>query len=304
MINVENLSKKFGEKYAVRNLSFKVSKGKIWGFLGANGAGKTTTMRILTGYLPPSEGKASVANLNPIMDARKLKSIVGYLPENPPLYFDMTVDGYLNFVGKIKGVKSKNLKERVDYSISKTGLEEVKGRLIRNLSKGYKQRVAIAQSLIHSPEVLILDEPTLGLDPAQIIEIRELIKSFKEDHTIILSTHILAEVTQICDGVVIINEGKLVAQGELNELTSSFSDREGIFIKIKKEGAEEKKFFESFDGVKKVEKFDGGFRVEWEKGKNLKDRIIREVVTKEMGLLELRPLSMDLEEIYLKAISQ
>ncbi|MEW6457315.1 MAG: ATP-binding cassette domain-containing protein [Acidobacteriota bacterium] len=304
MINVENLSKKFGEKYAVRNLSFKVSKGKIWGFLGPNGAGKTTTMRILTGYLPPSEGKASVANLDPIKDARKLKSIVGYLPENPPLYFDMTVDGYLNFVGKIKGVKSKNLKERVDYSISKTGLDEVRGRLIRNLSKGYKQRVAIAQSLIHSPEVLILDEPTLGLDPAQIIEIRELIKSFKEDHTIILSTHILAEVTQICDGVVIINEGKLVAQGELNELTSSFSDREGIFIKIRKEGAEEKKFFENFDGVKKVEKSDGGFRVEWEKGKNLKDRIIREVVIKEMGLLEVRPLSMDLEEIYLKAISQ
>ncbi|MGQ9619268.1 MAG: ABC transporter ATP-binding protein [Candidatus Aminicenantia bacterium] len=304
MIKVENLTKKYGEKVAVSNVSFEVEEGRIWGFLGPNGAGKTTTMRTITGYLPPTEGKVSVAGLDPISNSKEVKTMIGYLPENPPLYQDMTVESYLKFVAKIKGVKGNKIKENMERVIEKAGLREVRGRLIRNLSKGYKQRVGIAQALIHEPKVLILDEPTIGLDPAQIREIRDLIKSLRKDRTIILSTHILAEVTQVCDGVVIINEGKIVANGYLEELTSSYAEKEGVFLRLRNFGPAEKLYFENIDGVTSVYEANGGVNVEWKRGLDLAEKIAKTAIEKGMGLIEMRSLIPDIETIYLKAISQ
>jgi ABC-2 type transport system ATP-binding protein len=200
MIEVEHLFKKYGDLLAVHDLSFSVKKGQIWGLLGPNAAGKTTTMRILTGYLSATDGKATVAGYDVFEQPNKVKRIMGYLPENVPLYPEMTVQSFLHFVAEIKQIPASTRKEAVEKSISLSTLEPVRGRLIKNISRGFKQRVGIAQALIHDPQVLILDEPTIGLDPAQIIEIRQLIKNLKGDHTIILSTHILAEVTQTCDG--------------------------------------------------------------------------------------------------------
>src|SRR5512135_3691591 len=213
MIEVQDLTKKYGELTAVQGLSFKVEPGKIWGLLGPNGAGKTTTMRILTGYLPATEGRATVGDFDVFERIDDVKKITGYLPEVVPLYADMTVSGYLEFVAEIKQVPAGKRRDAVGRVLKTAGLEGVKGRLIKNISRGYKQRVGIAQAMIHDPQVLILDEPTIGLDPAQIIEIRELIRGLLGQHTIMLSTHILAEVTQVCDGAVIINEGQLRASG-------------------------------------------------------------------------------------------
>jgi len=219
MIEVENLLKKYGELVAIKGLSFNVEKGKIWGLLGPNAAGKTTTMRILTGYLPATDGRASVAGFDVFKEANALKKTIGYLPETLPLYPEMTVYSFLDFVAEIKQTPPSRRREAVEKVIETSGLKEVRGRLIKNISRGFKQRVGIAQSLINDPQVLILDEPTIGLDPAQIIEIRKLIKSLKGERTILLSTHILAEMTQTCDGAVIINEGNLMASGSLAELT-------------------------------------------------------------------------------------
>ncbi|MFQ6083932.1 MAG: ABC transporter ATP-binding protein [Candidatus Aminicenantia bacterium] len=303
MIEVENLTKKYGERIAVQNLSFKVEKGKIWGFLGPNGAGKTTTMRILTGFLPATEGKAKVGGFDVFENPTEVKRITGYLPENLPLYPEMTVYSYLDFVAQIKQIPGKKRKKQIEAAIEKSGLKEVRNRLIRNISRGYKQRVGIAQALIHNPKILILDEPTMGLDPAQIVEIRQLIKSFKEEQTIILSTHLLAEVTQVCDGVVIINEGKLMASGLLDELTSSFTRKDGILIKLKKINDELIPEFQKIEGVENVSKENGELRIEWSKDLELRDKILNFVLEKNLGLLEMRPLALNLEELYLKVIS-
>jgi ABC-2 type transport system ATP-binding protein len=303
MIEVENLTKKYGDIVAVKNLSFKVEEGKIWGFLGPNGAGKTTTMRILTGYIPATEGRAFVGGFDVFEKPMEVKKITGYLPENLPLYPEMTVYSYLNFVAQIKGVPGKKRKERIEISMEKSGLKEVKNRLIKNLSRGYKQRVGIAQALIHDPKVLILDEPTMGLDPAQIVEIRQLIKSLKGEQTIILSTHILAEVTQVCDGVVIINDGKLMASGSLEELASSFTEKEGISIKLKKTGEEVINELKKIEGIENIAQKNGEIQIEWKKGADLRDKIMGKALEKNWGLLEMRPLTLSLEELYLKVIS-
>jgi len=211
MIQVENLSKKFADVQAVKDISFQVEKGKIWGFLGPNGAGKTTTMRILTGYLPPNEGSARINGIDVSSDLRSIKRMVGYLPEVVPVYSDLTVKEFLRFVAELNGIERKKIGFAIDRVVEKTNLQDVYGRLIKNISRGYRQRLGIAQAIIHEPEVLILDEPTIGLDPAQIIEIREMIRSFRDSATVILSSHILAEITQVCDGAVIIKEGRLMA---------------------------------------------------------------------------------------------
>ena len=211
MIQVENVSKKFADVQAVKDISFQVEKGKIWGFLGPNGAGKTTTMRILTGYLPPNEGRALINGIDVSSDLKSIKRIVGYLPEVVPVYSDLTVKEFLRFVAELYSIEKKKIRFAIDRVVEKTNLQNVYGRLIKNISRGYRQRLGIAQAIIHEPEVLILDEPTIGLDPAQIIEIREMIRSFKDSATIILSSHILAEITQVCDGAVIIKEGRLMA---------------------------------------------------------------------------------------------
>jgi len=303
MIEVEHLTKKYGDLVAVKDLSFKVEKGKIWGLLGPNAAGKTTTMRILTGYLPATDGKATVAGLDVFEHPNKVKKIMGYLPENVPLYPEMTVFSFLIFVSEIKQIPAAKRKEAVEKAIEISGLQTVKERLIKNISRGFKQRVGIAQALIHEPQILILDEPTIGLDPAQIIEIRRLIKSLKEEHTIILSTHILQEVTQTCDGVVIINEGKLMASGSLEDLTASFKEKDGIIIKIKKEADEVISLLKEMAGVENVTRKDHEIKIEWSQEKDLRDEITKLIVEKELGLIEMRPLTMHIEDLYLKVIS-
>lgn len=303
MIEVENLTKKYGDLVAVKNLTFKVKKGEIWGLLGPNAAGKTTTMRILTGYLPATDGKAFVANYDVFEKPNDVKKIIGYLPENVPLYPEMTVHSYLSFVSEIKQIPASKRKEHVEKAVEMSGLESVKKRLIKNISRGFKQRVGIAQALIHNPQVLVLDEPTAGLDPAQIIEIRKLIKSLKGEQTILLSTHILAEVTQTCDGVVIINEGNLMASGSLEELTASFKEKEGVVIKLKKEGKDVLSLLQKIHDVDKVSHADDEFKIEWTKGKDMRDEITQLIVDKELGLIEMRPLAMNIEDLYLKVIS-
>jgi ABC-2 type transport system ATP-binding protein len=211
MIQVENLCKKFANVQAVKDISFKVEKGKIWGFLGPNGAGKTTTMRILAGYLPPNQGQAKINGLDVSTNLESIKRMVGYLPEMVPVYGELTVREYLRFVAELYGMEKKKINFAINHVIEKTNLQDVYKRLIKNISRGYRQRLGIAQAIIHEPSVLILDEPTSGLDPAQIIEIREMIRSFKDSATVILSSHILAEITQVCDGAVIIKEGRLMA---------------------------------------------------------------------------------------------
>lgn len=303
MIEVEHLTKKYGDLVAVRDLNFKVEKGMIWGLLGPNAAGKTTTMRILTGYQPATDGKASVAGYDVFEQPNEVKKIIGYLPENVPLYPDMTVYSYLSFVAEIKQIPSSRRKEAIEKAIEISGLDSVKRRLIKNISRGFRQRVGIAQSLIHDPQVLVLDEPTISLDPAQIIEIRKLIKSLKGERTIILSTHILQEVTQTCDGVVIINEGQLMASGSLEELTASFRTKEGTFIRLKKGGEETVALLKTIPEVDKVSQQDDGFALEWAKGKDIQDEITRFIVNKDLGLVEMRPLAMNIEDLYLKVIS-
>jgi len=211
MIEVANLVKNFGPCKAVRSISFNVEKGSIWGFLGPNGAGKTTTMRMLTGYLPPTEGDVRINGIDVGLHPLQVKKMVGYLPENVPLYPELTVREYLRFVAELAGIEKKKINQAVERVVGKTNLQEVYKRLVRNLSRGYRQRLGIAQAIIHEPQVLILDEPTVGLDPAQIIEIRGMIRSFKENTTVILSSHILAEITQVCDGAVIIKDGRLMS---------------------------------------------------------------------------------------------
>jgi ABC-2 type transport system ATP-binding protein len=303
MIAVEHLTKKYGDLMAVSDLSFKVEKGKIWGFLGPNAAGKTTTMRILTGYLPATDGKASVGKFDVFEQPNEVKQILGYLPETLPLYPDMTVTEYLNFVASIKKIPSAKKKEAVGKAIKVSGLDQVKGRLIKNISRGFKQRVGIAQALVHDPQVLILDEPTIGLDPAQIIEIRQLIKSLKGEHTIILSTHILAEVTQTCDGVVIIKEGKLMASGSLEELTASFRTKEGAVVRVRRGIQDAAVLLRTIPGVEKVNREDNELKIEWKPGQDLRDDIAKLILDRQFGLLELRPMAMSIEDLYLKIVS-
>ncbi|MFP4081199.1 MAG: ABC transporter ATP-binding protein [Candidatus Aminicenantes bacterium] len=303
MIEVAHLTKKYGELLAVNDLNFKVEKGKIWGLLGPNAAGKTTTMRILTGYLPATDGQATVAGYDVFEHPTEVKKITGYLPENVPLYPEMTVQSYLSFVAEIKQIPANRKQEALTKAMQTSGLESVRGRLIKNISRGFKQRVGIAQCLIHEPQILILDEPTIGLDPAQIVEIRKLIKSLKGERTIMLSTHILAEVTQTCDGVAIINEGRLMASDSLEELTSSFSQKTGMFIRLKKADQEAASLLQAFPGVDKVSREDDGFTVEWAEGKDIRDQITKFMVEKELGLVEMRPLAMNIEDLYLRIIS-
>jgi ABC-2 type transport system ATP-binding protein len=303
MIEVQDLTKKYGELTAVRNLSFKVEKGKIWGLLGPNAAGKTTTMRILTGYLPATEGKATVAGFDVFEQPNEVKKAIGYLPETVPLYPEMTVTGYLEFVAEIKQVPAAHRKAAVARVLKSASLESVKSRLIENISRGYKQRVGLAQAMIHDPRVLILDEPTIGLDPAQIIEIRELIKSLRGEHTIMLSTHILAEVTQVCDGVVIINEGRLMASGSLEELTASIHGNDGVIIRVRRGSSEAAETARRIPGVERVAADGHELRIEWSPGRDLRDEVVGMSVDKGLGLLEMRPIATNIEDLYLKIIA-
>jgi len=232
VIQVKNLTKNFGQRTAIKNLSFSVSQGEVLGFLGPNGAGKTTTMRIITGCLAPSSGSVSIDNQDVFEHSVSARSKIGYLPEVPPLYTDMYVEDYLKYIAQIKRCHPKKIPSMVLSSMKKSGLMQVRSRLISNLSKGFRQRVGLAQALVSDPDVLILDEPTVGLDPIQMVEIRELINDLKKDHTVILSTHILSEVESSCERVIIINKGQIVTQGSLSELKRKTGDR-SLHIRVR-----------------------------------------------------------------------
>ena len=305
MIEVQHLTKRYGRITAVDDVSFRVERGEILGFLGPNGAGKTTTMRILTGYMPATEGKALVAGFDVFDQPVEAKRRTGYLPETPPLYPDMTVLEYLRFVAKIKGVPSAERRQRIQAVMERTRIADMANRLCGNLSKGYKQRVGLAQALIHNPDVLILDEPTAGLDPKQIIETRELIKGLAGDHTIVLSTHILPEVSQTCQRVVIIAKGKVVAVDTPDNLTARLQGSEMLYVQVDSSGADVSAVLGSVAGVIRIAESDRkngvvGYEVESERGQDIRRELARTIVGSGWGLLELRPTRISLEEIFLK----
>ncbi|MBM3785254.1 MAG: ATP-binding cassette domain-containing protein [Acidobacteria bacterium] len=308
MIKVEGISKRYARFTAVDDVSFEVAKGQIVGFLGPNGAGKTTTMRMLTCFLPPSEGTASVAGFDVIAQPLEVKKRIGYLPENPPLYPDMEVAEYLQFAGKLKGVRGADLAKRVGEVAEKTNIGDVLPKLINKLSKGYRQRVGLAQALLHNPEVLILDEPTSGLDPKQINETRQLIRSLGGDHTIILSTHILPEVEQTCERVVIISKGKLVATDTVENLTSRMRGAASIGLEVQGDFSGVQERLEKVSGVAKVTARDEKngrryFEIETAEAKDVNADLARAVVEGGYNLTELKALGVSLEDVFLQLTS-
>ena len=305
MIEVEHLTKSYGPTLAVSDVSFQVQKGEVLGFLGPNGAGKTTTMRVITGYLPPSEGTVRVAGYDIVEEPLEAKKRTGYLPELPPVYPDMTVTEYLAFVGRIKGVSRRELKTRLEEVAEKCAITDVGRRQIGKLSKGYRQRVGLAQALIHNPDVLILDEPTAGLDPKQIIETRQLIKGLAGQHTVVLSTHILPEASKTCQRVVVINAGKIVAVGTPDELTRRLQGYETVLVTAEGPAAEMQAALERVAGVNQVEPREAGdgrvtFEVHSEKGRDVRAQLARAVVEMQWKLLELKTGGLSLEDIFLK----
>ena len=309
MIEVQHLTKRYGRVTAVEDVSFRVERGEILGFLGPNGAGKTTTMRILTGYMPATEGKAIVAGFDVFDQPVEAKRRTGYLPETPPLYPDMTVSEYLTFVARIKGVPSNERHQRIRGVMDRTRITDMASRMCSKLSKGYKQRVGLAQALIHNPDVLILDEPTAGLDPKQIIETRQLIKALAGDHTIILSTHILPEVSQTCQRVVIINKGHVVAVDTPDNLTARLRGNETMYVQVDAGGSDAAGALTRVPGVMRVaesDRRDGivGYEVESGSGHDVRRDLARAVVASGWGLLELRPMRMSLEEVFLSVTTE
>lgn len=306
MIEVRELTKQYGDVTAVDSLTFRAETGQIMGFLGPNGAGKTTTMRMLTCFLPPTSGSASVDGHDIIDESMEVRRRIGYLPELPPLYLDMTVEAYLTFVAKIKGVPSAQVRSRLDDTMVKAGVAHVARSVIGHLSKGYKQRVGLAQALVHNPSVLILDEPTVGLDPAQIIEIRETIKSLRGEHTIILSTHILPEVSMTCEKIVIISHGRIVGEGSPESLTAQL--KEGEVLRAQVAGPEEAvgKLLASVPGVLdvKADEVGGVFTVTTAPGQDVRDPLAKAVIESGYGLRELRSMDMSLEDIFLQLTNE
>src|SRR5205814_2943285 len=310
MIRVQEITKKYARNLAVDHISFEVQKGEIVGFLGPNGAGKTTTMRMLTCFLPPTSGAATVAGYDVLEQAMEVKKRIGYLPEAPPLYPEMRTGEYLSFVGSLKGLRGPELGKRVDYVCDRCAIADVKGKLLGKLSKGYRQRVGLAQAIIHNPDVLILDEPTAGLDPKQINETRDLIRSLAGSHTIILSTHILPEVEQTCEQVVIINKGKLVATDSVRNLQARARGAESIMLEVaSRNGSLEismvQQKLERVAGVSRVlckHQVDSRafFEVEPQKGRLLRGDLARAVVESGWDLSDLRPAAMILEEVFLQ----
>lgn len=310
MIEVEHLTKSYGQARAVNDISFKVEKGEILGFLGPNGAGKTTTMRILTGYLPATGGTARVSGFDVFEDSMEVRKRIGYLPETPPLYPDMTVGDYLAFVAQIKGVAAGDVAKRVAEAMRLTNLTERKDWLIKKLSRGFKQRVGIAQAVVHNPDVVILDEPTVGLDPTQRNEVRNLIKGLAGEHTIILSTHILSEVETTCDRVIIINKGKIAAIDTPENLTSQLKGGERVKVVVSGEADNLRGALESIEGVSKVEietiEHGGGTGalVESELGLDLRSKIAKTVISDGFELLELRAIKLSLEDIFMQLTTE
>jgi ABC-2 type transport system ATP-binding protein len=301
MIEVEKLSKSYGPREAIKNLSFQIEKGEVVGFLGPNGAGKSTTMNILSCIMPASSGTAKICGYDVFEQSLEIRKLIGYLPESPPLYSDMIVYDYLTYAARLRNIPYKKTKLAVDQVIERCSLTEVGGRIIGRLSKGFQQRVGIAQALVHDPDILILDEPTIGLDPIQIIEIRKLIQELASSHTIILSSHILPEITQICKRVIIISDGQIVAVDSLDALTTRLRKGERLLLKLRQNN---KEIIDKLRSLKKVttvtEDQPAQYTIDCEPNAAIQDDIAKLTLDNKWGLIELKPVSMTLEDIFLK----
>lgn len=305
MIEVRQLCKVYGSRVAVWKVDFRVAKGEIVGFLGPNGAGKTTTMRMITGFIPPSSGSASVDGHDVAHEPLEVKRRIGYLCEAPPVYREMSVRGYLRFVSEIKRVPRARRRACIDRAIQLCGLEDVHRRVVGNLSKGYRQRVGLAQAILHEPSVLILDEPTVGLDPTQIIEIRRLIQELSGEQTVVLSTHILPEVTMTCQRVIIINEGQIVAEDRIENLTDGVGSIQAVRLRFARGDASLATRLGAAPGVRDVRvDTDGSFLVRADAGDEVRERIAAEAVATGAGLLELARQTATLEEVFLRLVTE
>ena len=309
MIEVDHLTKYYGKFPAVTDISFAVEKGEILGFLGPNGAGKTTTMKILTGFMPPTSGTARIAGHDVVSQSLEARKQVGYLPETVPLYTDMTVRSYLEFMGTIRGMEREHIRRRIGDVVDICHLEEYRDSLIGKLSKGFRQRVGIAQAIFHEPDVLILDEPTIGIDPIQVVETRQLIKSLGTEHTVIISTHILPEVSMLCERVIIIHEGEVVAVDRPENLGQRLQAVEQTIIEIRGPTSQVAKALRGIKGVEEVnftEMAKGAaiYTVNSHQGHDLREEISRVVVGKGWGLLGLEGVTMTLEEIFLRLTTE
>lgn len=303
MIEINNLVKKYGDHVAVDDLSLTVEPGKIYGFLGPNGAGKSTTMNIITGYLGATSGEVKINGHDIFKEPEEAKKCIGYLPEIPPLYVDMTVREYLDFVADLKKLEKSLRKRYVEEAMETTGITDVANRMIRNLSKGYRQRVGFAQAILGYPEIIILDEPTVGLDPKQIIEIRELIKKLGEKHTVILSSHILTEISAVCDHVFIISKGKLVASDATENLVSLMSGAQEIEVTVRTDVANAQKELAAISEISKVEveNEDAGELVVYaQKGADVREDVFRTLAEKHFAVLEMHTIEKSLEDVFLE----
>jgi ABC-2 type transport system ATP-binding protein len=302
MIEVQHVTKQYGPITAVQDISFTVKEGEIVAFLGPNGAGKTTTMRLLTGYMPPTEGTLRIAGYDCQESPLEVKQRIGYLPESPPLYLELTVHEYLTFVGRLKGMSSERLTQRKTQVIEQTGLADVQHRVIGHLSRGYRQRVGLAQALLHDPPVLILDEPTVGLDPNQIIEIRDLIKSLAGSHTIILSTHILSEATALCQQVIIIHQGRIAAVDTPQQLSARLRHSQKLSLTVKKSLADMEQQLRTIPGVRAVcaGPSSNTYIVEANLDSDIQEGLTQFVVKQGLGLLELKSQSLSLEDVFIR----
>jgi len=306
MIKVSHLHKAITGVPILNDISFSIDKGEIVGFLGPNGAGKTTTMRIITGYLPPSSGSVTVSGYNVSEDSIHARQHIGYLPEHVPLYLDLTVDEYLSFFARIMGVKKKLMKDEISSVKDKTGLTHVSQKIIGSLSRGYRQRVGLAQSLLGSPELLILDEPTVGLDPVQIIEIRELIKNLAKHQTVILSTHILPEVSQICNRVLIINKGSIVADGKPEELTKTNKSNNKLILTLGKEDPKAVQLIKNIGGVTRVDGLRHGeeYSITLESNKDIRHDLLKKLIDGNVDIREFKSEKIDLESVFLSLVTE
>ncbi len=306
MIQADSLSRSYGDRWAIRNVSFQAQQGEILGFLGPNGAGKTTAMRILTGFLAPTAGQASVAGYDVVEKPLEAKRRLGYLPETIPLYEDLTAREYLTFVARLKGVERRRVDGAVDRAMTLCAVTEVADRLVRNLSRGYRQRVGLAHAIVHDPPVLILDEPTSAMDPRQIVEIRNVIKGLRGNHTVILSTHILPEATAVCDRVIILNEGSVVAVDTYAQLAARLRSSEKTLVRVARTDGGLRQRLSAIAGVLHVTPgpAQGELVVEAVLGKDVREEVARTVVGAGAGLLELRPIAMSLEDVFLKLVTE
>ena len=305
MIEVQDLTKYYGPHLAVSHLDFKVAAGEIVGFLGPNGAGKTTTLKILAGFLSPSAGTARINGYDCVSDSLAVRRSLGYVPENVAIYPDLTVTQFLRFAARAKGVEAKEEKGEVDRVVASCGLEDVRHTLVAALSKGYRQRLGLAQALLHQPPLLILDEPTIGLDPSQIVEIRQLIKNLEGDHTVMLSSHILPEVSQLCDRVIIINRGQIVASDRPEDLSRQLGHGSRVFLTVAGPATEVETALQKITGVNRVlNQGDHKFLVETDRGLELRPELARLVVGQGWDLLELKTQEFTLEEVFLNLVTE